>query len=142
MRFGLQKNLSLALPIRQGEGGICSRKNKSVFVSAAQSCWQLNKTVACGVKIDYNGKIVVTRSSRIGGTDMPKTADQLASEVHSLSDVEKLRLVDTILADLDKPDPEIDRIWAEESRKRWAAYRAGRIPTVSYQKVMEKHRSS
>jgi putative addiction module component (TIGR02574 family) len=73
---------------------------------------------------------------------MPKTADQLASEVHSLSDVEKLRLVDTILADLDKPDPEIDRIWAEEARERWVAYKAGRIPTISYQKVMDKHRRS
>jgi putative addiction module component (TIGR02574 family) len=73
---------------------------------------------------------------------MPKTAEQLASEVHSLPDVEKLRLVDTILADLDKPDPEMDRIWAEEARKRWAAYKAGRIPTVSYQEVMDKHRRS
>ena len=71
---------------------------------------------------------------------MTKTAEMLASEIHSLPDVEKLRLVDTILTDLDKPDPEIDRIWAEEARKRWAAYKAGRIPTVSYQDVMAKHR--
>ncbi len=63
---------------------------------------------------------------------MPKTAEQLASEAQSLTDVEKLRLVDTLLADLDKPDPEIDRIWAEEARKRWDAYKAGRISTVSY----------
>jgi hypothetical protein len=34
----------------------------------------------------------------------------LASEIHSLPDVEKMRLVDAILTDLDKPDPEIDRI--------------------------------
>lgn len=73
---------------------------------------------------------------------MPKTAEELASEIHSLPDVEKLRLVDTILTDLDKPDPEMDRIWAEEARKRWAAYKAGRIPTVSYQEVMDRHRRS
>ena len=71
---------------------------------------------------------------------MTKTTEMLASEIHSLPDVEKLRLVDTILTDLDKPDPEIDRIWAEEARKRWAAYKAGHIPTVSYQDVMAKHR--
>jgi hypothetical protein len=40
----------------------------------------------------------------------------------------------------DKPDPEIDRIWAEEARKRWAAYKAGKIPTVAYEDVMAKHR--
>lgn len=70
---------------------------------------------------------------------MSTTADRLALEIKSLSDVEKLRLVDAILADLDRPDPEIDRIWAEEARKRWAAYKAGRIATVSYEDVMSKY---
>ena len=71
---------------------------------------------------------------------MTKTVEKLASEIHSLSDIEKLQLVDAILTDLDKPDPEIDRVWAEEARKRWAAYKAGRIPTVSYQEVVDRHR--
>jgi putative addiction module component (TIGR02574 family) len=53
--------------------------------------------------------------------------------------VEKLRLVDTILSDLDKPDPEIDRVWADEARKRWSAYKTGKVPTVSYESVMAKH---
>jgi len=73
---------------------------------------------------------------------MAKTVDKIAAEIQSLPDVEKLRLVDAILADLDKPDPEIDRVWAEEARKRWAAYKAGRVPTVSYETVMAKHRRS
>ena len=71
---------------------------------------------------------------------MAKKVDKLAAEIHELPDVEKLRLVDAILTDLDKPDPEIDRVWGEEARKRWAAYKAGRIPTVSYESVMSKHR--
>ncbi len=73
---------------------------------------------------------------------MAKTADKLAAEIHDLPDIEKLRLVDAILADLDKPDPEIDRVWAEEARKRWAAYKAGRATTVPYETVMAKHRRS
>ena len=44
------------------------------------------------------------------------SADKLVSEIRALPDVEKLRLVDAILTDLDKPDPEIDRIWADEAR--------------------------
>jgi len=71
---------------------------------------------------------------------MTKTAEKLALEIHSLPDTEKLRLVDAILTDLDKPDPEIDRAWAEEARKRWAAYKAGRIPSASYQEIMDKYR--
>lgn len=71
---------------------------------------------------------------------MTKTTEKLASEIRSLPAVEKLQLVDAILADLDKPDPEMDRVWAEEARKRWAAYKEGRIPTASYQEVMDRHR--
>lgn len=71
---------------------------------------------------------------------MSTTADKLTLEIRDLTDVEKLRLVDAILTDLEQTDPEIDRIWAEEARKRWAAYKAGRIPTVSYEEIMAKHR--
>ena len=71
---------------------------------------------------------------------MSTNADKLVSEIRDLSDSEKLRLVDAILSDLDKPDPEIDRVWADEARRRWAAYKEGRIPTVSYDEVMSKYR--
>jgi putative addiction module component (TIGR02574 family) len=71
---------------------------------------------------------------------MSTAADKLVSQIRDLPDAEKLRLVDAILTDLDKPDPEIDRIWADEARKRWSAYKAGRIPTVSYEEVMAKYR--
>ena len=80
--------------------------------------------------------------SNKGGNDMTTKTEKLSAEIQTLSDVEKLHLVDEILSDLDKPDPEIDRIWAEEARKRWTAYKAGHIPSVSYQEVMEKYRHS
>lgn len=73
---------------------------------------------------------------------MSTTVDQLESRIRALPEAEKLRLLDAILRDLDKPDPEIGSGlgWAEEARKRWEAYKAGRIPTVSYEEVMGKHR--
>jgi len=70
---------------------------------------------------------------------MSTTADELVSEIRALPDAEKLRLLDAILTDLHKPDPEIERVWSEEAKKRWAAYKEGRIPTASYQEVMAKH---
>jgi putative addiction module component (TIGR02574 family) len=73
---------------------------------------------------------------------MTKSVDKLTEEIRVLSDTEKLRLVDTILAELDKPDPEIDRVWGEEARKRWEAYKEGRVSTISYESVMAKHRRS
>ncbi|MGA3086781.1 MAG: addiction module protein [Thermodesulfobacteriota bacterium] len=71
---------------------------------------------------------------------MAISAEKLEQEIKSLPDIEKLRFVDAILTDLDKPDPELDRIWAEEARKRWDGYKSGLIPSSSYHEVMEKFR--
>ena len=67
-------------------------------------------------------------------------ADELVARIKELSDEEKLRLVDAILTDLKVRDSKIGRIWADEARKRWADYKVGKIPTVSYEEVMAKHR--
>ena len=66
---------------------------------------------------------------------------ELEAKIRSLSDDAKLELVDSILMQLDKPDPEIDRVWGNEARKRWHAYKDGKLRTVPYDKVMAKHRS-
>ncbi len=67
--------------------------------------------------------------------------DELTAKIKSLPDGEKIELVDAILMQLDKPDPEIDRIWADEARKRWQAYKMGKLETVPYDQVMDKYRS-
>jgi hypothetical protein len=41
---------------------------------------------------------------------------------------------------LDKADSEIDRVWADEARKRWAASKAGKIQNACYEAVMAKYR--
>lgn len=72
---------------------------------------------------------------------MGTISDELAAKIMSLPDNEKMELVDSILIQLDRPDPEIDRIWADEARKRWEAYKSGRLETVSYNQVMDKYRA-
>ncbi|MCR4292256.1 MAG: addiction module protein [Candidatus Kuenenia sp.] len=56
---------------------------------------------------------------------------ELEVKIRSLSDTEKLKLVHSILTQLDRPDPEIDRIWTEEARNRWQAYKAGKLEAFS-----------
>jgi len=68
---------------------------------------------------------------------MAKNVDDITEEIRKLSDADKLRLLETMVSDL---DPEIDRVWADEARKRWSAYKAGKVPTVSYVSVMAKYR--
>ncbi|MEK6581486.1 MAG: addiction module protein [Nitrospirota bacterium] len=64
---------------------------------------------------------------------------ELEAKIQALPDDAKLELIDSILMQLDKPDPEIDRVWAEEARSRWKAYKEGNLKTVSYEQVMRKH---
>ena len=56
---------------------------------------------------------------------MATQADKLVTEIRALPDEEKLRVLDAILTDLDKPDHEIDQVWTEEARRRWDRYKAG-----------------
>jgi len=71
---------------------------------------------------------------------MAKTVERIVAEMQALPDTDKLHLLDAIIEDLDKPDPEIDAVWAEEARERWAAYKAGPAASVDYETVMAKHR--
>jgi putative addiction module component (TIGR02574 family) len=66
--------------------------------------------------------------------------DKLVSEIRALSEEDKLRLLDVILNELDKPDPEIDRVWADEARRRWKAYKEGRLSTISYEELMSRYK--
>ena len=67
-------------------------------------------------------------------------AQELHQQANQLPPLEKLRLAELLLADLDTPDPEIDAIWRDEAQKRWQAYQAGELKTVSYDAVMQKYK--
>lgn len=70
---------------------------------------------------------------------MTTRAENLVSEIRSLPEEEKLKVLDALLTELDTRDSEIDHIWATEARKRWAAYQAGEVETVSYQEMMASY---
>ncbi len=71
---------------------------------------------------------------------MTEAAEKLSAQARRLSASERLELVDSILASLDEPDPEIDRLWAKEAEDRLAAYRRGEIKAVPLQEVLAKYR--
>ncbi len=57
---------------------------------------------------------------------MRSETEEIAKKIEELPDTDKELLVDMILAKLDQPDAELDKIWAEEAAKRWAVYKEGR----------------
>lgn len=66
----------------------------------------------------------------------------LREAVRKLPDLEKLALVDEILIELDRPDPEIDAAWAAVARERRAAYKAGKADSLSYADVVKRYRKT
>lgn len=67
-------------------------------------------------------------------------SQELYQQANQLPPLEKLRLAELLLADLDTPDPSIDAIWRDEAQNRWQAYQAGELKTVNHETVMAKYK--
>lgn len=52
-----------------------------------------------------------------------------------LKAAERYEVAESIMYSLDKPDPEIERVWAEEAIRRAHACDAGRMKTLSFEEV-------
>jgi putative addiction module component (TIGR02574 family) len=60
-------------------------------------------------------------------------------EAQSLNPVDRLKLVEMLLADLDQPDDRIDALWAKEAQGRWDAFRRGELDASPHESVMAKY---
>jgi putative addiction module component (TIGR02574 family) len=63
----------------------------------------------------------------------------IVAEAERLSAADRIRLVEQLLVTLDKPDPGIDSVWAEESERRLDVYLAGGIKAVDAADVLAKY---
>lgn len=53
---------------------------------------------------------------------------------------QKAELIDKLLSALDKPDREIDELWAKEAEDRIDVYDRGKIKAVPLEKILEKYK--
>lgn len=65
--------------------------------------------------------------------------DTILKEALSLRPSEKAKLIDKLISSLDKPDKEIDELWAKEAEDRINAYDRGKIKIVSLETVLKKY---
>jgi len=63
---------------------------------------------------------------------------ELIDSVLKLPPDERFALIDQVAQSLDRPDPELDRIWIEEAERRLAAYRRGRVKGIPAEDVVGK----
>ena len=67
------------------------------------------------------------------------TTDNIFKEALTLKPSEKAQLIDKLISTLDKPDKEIDGLWAKEAEDRIDSYDQGKIKAISLEKVLQKY---
>lgn len=60
---------------------------------------------------------------------------EVIEQALNLKASDRYLLLELLHYSLDKPDPEIDKVWQEEALRRVKAYDEGRLETVSMEEV-------
>ena len=63
--------------------------------------------------------------------------NELLEQALTLNVNERTKLIDELFKSIDKPDEEIDQIWADEADKRLEAYRKGEIRAVPMENIFK-----
>jgi putative addiction module component (TIGR02574 family) len=63
----------------------------------------------------------------------------ITEEAERLPAADRVRLVEHLLATLDKPDSDIDHAWAEECERRLDSYLRGETTALDAEDVLAKH---
>jgi putative addiction module component (TIGR02574 family) len=73
---------------------------------------------------------------------MSTSSGDLLEQARTLPAIERAALVDALLATLDRPDPDIDSLWAAEAADRLAAHEAGRVGVIPADEVFAEFSDS
>jgi putative addiction module component (TIGR02574 family) len=63
--------------------------------------------------------------------------NELLEQALELKANDRSKLIDELLKSLDKPDIEIDEVWANEADNRLEAYRKGEIKAVPMEDILK-----
>ena len=58
---------------------------------------------------------------------------EMQEQALKLTDLEKIRLIEMLMDDLDRPSPQVEKLWIEESEKRYKAYKQGKVKDVCFE---------
>jgi putative addiction module component (TIGR02574 family) len=71
---------------------------------------------------------------------MNEQAKTLIEQARALPPQDRITLVEDVLDSLDRPDPELDRLWTQEASDRLAAYRRGELAAKALNDIISKYR--
>lgn len=73
---------------------------------------------------------------------MSANANQILKQALALPIVERATLVENLLASLDRPDAEVDALWAKEAEHRLAAFETGEMKAIPAEDVFAEFENS
>ena len=100
-------------------------KNESMGGFTSEICMQT--TTRCSDGVNSVGRLTIG--------EVAMQVNDIIQEALRLPATARFQIVDQLMQSLDKPDPEIDRIWGEEAVRRLASFDAGRSKTFSPEEV-------
>jgi putative addiction module component (TIGR02574 family) len=68
------------------------------------------------------------------------TTNRVLKEALALKPAENAELIDKLISSLDKPDSELEDLWAKEAESRIDAYERGAIKAVTLERVLERYK--
>ena len=69
-----------------------------------------------------------------------KIKKEIKQKIDGLTDNEKMVVLNYILQELDKPDPEIDKAWAKEAVRRQKEMCSGKVKALSMDEVFGRYK--
>jgi putative addiction module component (TIGR02574 family) len=69
---------------------------------------------------------------------MTKLAEKLFQDAMGLPVTERAVLIQELMSSLDRPDKEVDELWAQEAEDRLRAFRAGELGAISADEVFNE----
>ena len=64
----------------------------------------------------------------------------LFKDAIKLRPAERLQLIEMLTESLSKPDKNIEKIWADESEKRYEALKAGKVKTIPLNEIIKRYK--
>lgn len=68
------------------------------------------------------------------------TPKDILEQAISLQPIQKAKLVDSLISSLDKSNPDLDLLWANEAESRLSAYKSGELKSISLTEVLSKYK--
>lgn len=65
---------------------------------------------------------------------------EIKKKLDELTDSEKLLVLNYLVRELDRPDPEIDKAWIKEVSRREKEVRSGKVKMLSHEEVFGKYK--